>query len=133
MKSVKSQDDLKRLALARGASATIGKDKFNSAMVRVDKKPEPKAEPKPIVAPEPVKPAIEFKPEIVIQDVMPAVQASIDAISKATEQSQKSSEAMLKGITQAIESLSTDKPKKWTMTVNRDHRGILQSIDVKQG
>jgi len=139
MKTVKSSQALRSMALARGASTSIGKDKFNSAMEKV--KPTPKPEPK-VVAPEPIKepekvvekpePRIEFKPEIIVQDVMPAVQASIDAFAANSLQTQKSNSAVMEEIQKAISKLSEPKssPEKWRLTVNRDTRGILQSIDV---
>ncbi len=125
------------MALARGASTAVGKDKFNSAMEKVKaKKPEPKVEPVVEIKPEPKpdqKPeqAVEFRPEIIVQDVMPAVQASIDAISANTLQTEKSNSAVMEEIQKAITKLSETKPtQKWKLTVNRDTRGILQSIDV---
>ena len=126
------------MALARGASTSIGKDKFNSAMEKVKaQKPEPKSViPEPVKEPEKVvekpEPRIEFKPEIIVQDVMPAVQASIDAFAANSLQTEKSNSAVMEEIQKAISKLSEPKssPEKWRLTVNRDTRGILQSIDV---
>jgi len=136
MKTVKSSQALRSMALARGASTSIGKDKFNSAMEKVKaQKPEPKAvvhikEPEKVV--EKPEPRIEFKPEIIVQDVMPAVQASIDAFAANSLQTEKSNSAVMEEIQKAISKLSEPKssPEKWRLTVNRDTRGILQSIDV---
>jgi len=140
MKTVKSSQALRSMALARGASTSIGKDKFNSAMEKVKaQKPEPKAvvhikEPEKVVekAIEKPEPRIEFKPEIIVQDVMPAVQASIDAFAANSLQTEKSNSAVMEEIQKAISKLSEPKssPEKWRLTVNRDTRGILQSIDV---
>jgi len=142
MKTVKSSQALRSMALARGASTAVGKDKFNSAMEKVKaQKPEPKSViPEPVKEPEKVvekavekpEPRIEFKPEIIVQDVMPAVQASIDAFAANSLQTEKSNSAVMEEIQKAISKLSEPKssPEKWRLTVNRDTRGILQSIDV---
>ena len=141
MKTVKSLDELKRLALARGASTTVGKDKFNSMMAKADyKKPQIAPAIAPIMpTPELIVPTpdapIEFKPEIVVQDVMPAMQASIDAIgayaTKADDLNQSNSKVMaeVQKVLAAVSAKPVSQPVKgWVMTVERDTRGLLTQI-----
>lgn len=136
MKTVKSSDALKGLALARGASASFKDGQFNSSGEKVQtKKPEPKPEPK--VEPKPetkAEPPIEFKPEIIVQDVFPAVQASIDAIgqyaSKVDDLSRSNAKVMseVQKVLEKVSAPTTSKPTAWVMKVERDTRGLLTQI-----
>ena len=129
MKIVKSTDELKRLALSKGASVSVGRDRFNSTSEKVAPqavKVEPKPEPKPEPTPAPV-------------DLMPTIQGALAAMNgyaaSAQELSQSNAKVMLemqKALSQLPEPTEPLKERKWKLTVNRDTRGLLQSIDVEQ-
>lgn len=114
MKVVKSTNDLKRLALTKGASVSVGGVKFNIDQVKA--KVEPPEPPKP---PEPPQ-------QTGNQDFVDAVQA----VAASNDELGKSNNLVMSELKKL---LSKQEPhKKWRLTVNRDTRGVLQSIDVEQ-
>jgi len=134
MKTVKSSEALKGLALTRGASASFGGGKFNSTGEKVKpSKPEPTPKPEPI--PEP-------KAEIKQEPILPALKevlTSIDGFAASTLKIEQSNQAVMVEIQKAVERMSIapetpkPEPQKWKLVVNRDTRGVLQSIDVSKG
>ena len=95
----------------------VGKIKF----LRPGRKPKPIPETKS-----------DPKTEIVMQDVMPAVQASLTAIdgyAAKADQLNQSNSSLMSGVKDILSKLSSDKGE-WTVTVNRDTFGILQSLKV---
>lgn len=120
MKVVKSAEALKRLALARGSSASVGGVKFNSTSDRVIAERTPKSEPKPAPpeAPKPVatdnaellgkivellaRPAPEVRlPDIVMPEiVLPEIKLPAQAEAKTS----------------------------WVFKVERDVRGLMTQI-----
>lgn len=142
MKTVKSAEILKGVALARGASASFGKERFNSTLSQVATsaaaKPEPAAKPAQVAA--------ESKPEVATapqkearQD--PAISVLAESIGELSEHAlkiERSNSAVITEIQKAIERLSASpEPLKpvaqvWKLIVNRDTRGLLQSIDVSK-
>lgn len=142
MKKVKSLSDLKRMALAKGATLEVGGDRFNTTMERVSaRQAEPEkvieASPPAEVVPAPTK-AVEPH---VIQPV--SVQESFaisldmvpvaDAIDAGNQRICESITKALKEIqvpAQAVDATGQH-PCSWVFTVNRDTRGFIQSIDAK--
>lgn len=108
MKTVKSIVDLKRMALERGATVSVGGDRFNTAGVKaalVERKPMPD--------PEPAAPAA------------PVAQATIDMAPVALAQ-----EKMGAMLAHAIASLPQPQSavREWLFTVERDENGLLTTI-----
>lgn len=107
MKSVKSIQDLKKMALRQGATVEIGSERFNTAGVRaqvVAKAPAPK----PVEAPPPppVAPTIDMAPMALAQEKLGAMLAH------------------------AIASLPHPAApvREWLFTVERDKDGLLTNI-----
>lgn len=145
MRSVKTTDDLRRLALVRGASATVGGQSFNSSSEKLKdaKKPEPeiKSVPGTELIEKPAEPPVvsSVAPVVINQvDVLPALKGSIDAMhgyAAKVDETQKSNSLVLDSMKEVISKLAEkepDKKRSWKLKVNRDLRGILESIDVEQ-
>jgi type IV secretory pathway VirB10-like protein len=149
MKIVKSTEDLKRMALARGASASFGGAKFNSTEDRVSSRPI-KPEPKPEPTPEPPKekppePRIE-QPKAV--DLAPIVQAAVNAMAASVSDIAKDNARVMQEVMKAVERITAAPPaalattststvseiaaKAWQLKVNRDTRGFMDTVDIKQ-
>lgn len=114
MKTVKSMADLKQIALARGASVSVGDTRFNTGGERVEraapvKRPEPKTE--PVVTREPAP--------------MPTPQVNVDMAPVAASQ-----ERVAQMLSQALAALPqpTAPVREWLFTVERDANGLLTSI-----
>ncbi len=139
MKKVKSLAELKRMALAKGATLEVGGDRFNTTMERVHNKPAPEKAAEPEAKVEPATaPPVEAK---VIQPV--SVQESFainldmapvaDAIDAGNQRICESIAKALKEIpvpAQAIEAPGQH-ACSWVFTVNRDTRGFIQSVEAK--
>lgn len=106
MKTVKSIVDLKRMALERGATVSVGGDRFNTSGVKAALV-ERKAEPAPAPAP------------------APTPQATIDMAPVALAQ-----EKMGAMLAHAIASLPQPQSavREWLFTVERDENGLLTTI-----
>lgn len=107
MKSVKSIQDLKKMALRQGATVEIGSERFNTAGVRaqVVPKPAPKPGPPP-PQPVPVAPTIDMAPMALAQEKLGVMLAH------------------------AIASLPQPHApvREWLFTVERDKDGLLTNI-----
>jgi hypothetical protein len=108
MKSVKSIQDLKKMALRKGATVEIGAERFNTAGVRAQVVPKP-APPPPQVKDEPAPPlaaTIDMKPMALAQEKLGAMLAH------------------------AIASLPQPHApvREWLFTVERDKDGLLTTI-----
>lgn len=118
MKTVKSVADLKQLALARGARVELGNTRFNTTNERV------KAFPKREAA------AVDSAPtppqEMALPPPAPAPQVQVDLAPVADAQLK-----MGEMLAQAIAAIPTPAPQTaWRFTVNRDARGLIESIDA---
>lgn len=124
MKTVKSTDHLNHLALSRGATVVVGGLVFNRAgdsVKDVVKQGKPvRAE---VASPEP-------KPDPSIQTAVEAMSDCAAVMSESATQTMAEIKKVLEKMPATIE--PDDKPKKWKLTVQRDTRGLLQSIDVEQ-
>lgn len=144
MKKIKSLDDLKRMALARGASLEVDGSHFNTTGERVHHSREPKLEPKlePIVeAPKPAE--VKDPPEQrIIQPVSVQESFSINldmapvatAIDAGNERICESITKALKEIQVPIQIVGSQEQQtqcSWTFTVNRDTRGFIQTVEAK--
>lgn len=107
MKSVKSIQDLKKMALRQGATVEIGSERFNTAGVRAKVLPKPPAPPpvKSEAAPPPA-PTIDMAPMALAQEKLGAMLAH------------------------AIASLPQPAApvREWMFTVERDKNGLLTNI-----
>lgn len=139
MKLVKSTDALQRLALVRGAGATVGGQSFNSTMDKITpvsvKQPEPDPEPEP---PAPVvQTPPEIRQEVIVQDALPAVKASIDSMNAYAAKAEVISQTIAKTLEHVVQIMGSagtqqEPQKQWTLSVVRDSRGVMQSIDIVQ-
>lgn len=112
MKSVKSMADLKQMALARGASVSVGGTRYNAGGEKVERTaPMPKPQAKPEPKPEPVQP----RETMVNVDLAP-VAAAQDRIGQM--------------LSQALASIPQPSApvREWLFTVERDANGLLTSI-----
>lgn len=126
-RTVKSASDLKRLALATGASLEHSGGKFNTTMDRAAAtKPEPKEEPKP--APVVVPPAHQdsFVINLDMEPLASAIDAGNERICESITKTLK--EIQVPG---QVEQTGKAQPCSWVFTVNRDTRGFIQSVEAK--
>lgn len=140
MKRVKSQADLKRLALASGALVEVNGGKFNTTMDRVNKREFPEPEPKPEVkepgvakvepqaAPEPQQAPQESSVEEIVH-----IHLDMDPVARAIE---SSNEKVVQAVADRLRDLqvqvppSPSAPKSWTFSIKRDVRGFIESVDA---
>jgi hypothetical protein len=106
MKSVKSIQDLKKMALRQGATVEIGSERFNTAGVRAQVVPKPAPKPAPAPPPTPAVAAIDMAPMALAQEKLGAMLAH------------------------AIASLPQPHVpvREWLFTVERDKDGLLTNI-----
>ena len=136
MRRVKSQADLKRLALAAGAQVELGRTKFNTTMdkvTRVEPEPAPPPPELPPPAPAPL-PVVLNEPEPPIaSSVQETIQIHLDMepVACAIE---TGNEKVVQAITDRLRELqvpaSATVPKSWTFTIKRDVRGFIESVDA---
>lgn len=137
MKKIKSQADLKRLALASGASVEVGGNKFNTTMERVKQfvreEPEPEvaqptAEETPTPAPVEVAPVVEQQAPIEESIV---IHLDMDSVAQAIE---SGNERVVQTIADRLRELhvpaSPAAPNSWKFTIRRDVRGFIESVDA---
>lgn len=151
MKTVKSANHLERLAFSRGASASLGDVRFNSSaskglLTPAEVKALQPLEPiEPIEPIEPVK--VEVKPEAPTEikaevkpepvDLAPILQSAVDAMAASVSEVAKDSARVMAEVCKAVERMSAPevepkKPVQWTLKVNRDLRGLMETVDIKQ-
>ena len=106
MKSVKSIQDLKKMALRQGATVEIGSERFNTAGVRAQVVAKQAPKPTPAPAPTPAVAAIDMAPMALAQEKLGAMLAH------------------------AIASLPHPAApvREWLFTVERDKDGLLTNI-----
>lgn len=145
MKKIKSQADLKRLALSSGARVEIGGKKFNTSMERVQQlareEDEPQAEPEVVAAPvveEPKPEPVEVKPA----DPAPAppaqpVEENIEIrldMEPVAQAIQSGNERVVEAIKDSLRQLSVPtksvEPTSWLFTIRRDTRGFIESVEA---
>lgn len=120
MKTFKTLDDLKQMALKQGAAVEVGATRYNTKgqkVTTIERKTPPSPvqmfEPKPEPKPEPV-----AEPAKVEVDMSPVAQ---------------SQERMAQMLAQALASLPQPAApvREWVFTVERDSNGLLTSISAK--
>jgi hypothetical protein len=112
MKTVKSMAELKQMALARGASVSVGTSRYNTDGEKVEKQPavtKKEPEPQPMAAPAPA----------------PAPTVNVDMAPVAASQ-----ERVAQMLSQALASIPQPSApvREWLFTVERDENGLLTSI-----
>ena len=127
---VKSQADLKRVALASGAELDYRGSKFNTTHERAQVAAPPAPEPAPEVAAPPAPPAA----------VAPATSSVTEQISvnldmaPVAEAVAKSNERLTEVITESLRQLSvptvSSHPNKWVFIIKRDSRGFIESVEA---
>lgn len=127
---VKSQADLKRIALASGAELEYQGSKFNTTRERVQMaRPEPAPGPE-IKVVEPPKPEPKSEPASVqesftinldMEPVAQAVSRSNDKIGELLAES-------LKSLT--VQPTNSSQPNKWLFIIKRDARGFIESVEA---
>lgn len=120
MKKFADEAALRKFALSKGASATVGESEFNSSRQRasITPRPAPKAVPAP-PAPAPVK-------ETVVVDNT----AAVDAMRQQTAALVKLFEELKSEVKQAAVAGSTS-PTEWDFAIERDKNGLIQKISAK--
>lgn len=126
---VKSQADLKRIALASGAELEYQGGKFNTTRERVQMaRPEPASEPEIKVVelpnPEPRAEPASVQESFTINLDMEPVANAIDS----------GNEKVCKAIAEAVKEIHVPatqaSPCSWIFTVKRDTRGFIQSVEA---
>lgn len=127
---VKSQAELKRLALAQGAVAEFSGGKFNTTMERVQAKmppppPPPKAEP----APAPVEPKKE-EAAVGVQESF-SINLDMEPVANAID---SGNEKVCKAIVDAVKEIhvpaAQTQPCSWIFKIKRDTRGFIESVEA---
>jgi hypothetical protein len=133
MRRVKSQADLKRLALAAGAQVELGASKFNTTMDKVSRRePEPAPEPAPEQpAPQAAEPAPADPPTVVATQETIQIHLDMDPVAQAIESgNEKVVEAIAERLRELRISAPAVSPKSWTFTIKRDVRGFIESVQA---
>lgn len=149
MKTFKSAEALQRAALQRGVSATVGGRVFNTAgdRVAVDRPTKAPAKAEEPVAPEPIVVKI---PELVSArhepiDLAPIVQGAVDAMASSVSEIARDNAKVMEEVVKAVQKI-TEIPahmiaapaavepasKHWRLTVNRNLRGFMETVDIKK-
>lgn len=135
MKKVKSLVDLKRIALSRGASLEVGSNHYNTTMERVHQKAvkaaDAPAQAAPVEPPHIGGRKASTQEAFAINLDMTSVASAIDA---GNERVCESIAMALKDIhipVQVVGQVDGAKPCLWVFTVNRDTRGLIQSVEAK--
>jgi hypothetical protein len=133
MRRVKSQADLKRLALAAGAQVELGASKFNTTMDKVSRRePEPAPEPAPEQpTPQAAEPApADPSPVVATQETI-QIHLDMDPVAQAIESgNEKVVQAIAERLRELRVSAPAASPKSWTFTIKRDVRGFIESVDA---
>jgi hypothetical protein len=121
VKKFASEDELRKYALSKGATATVGEAEFNSSRQRasIRPRPVPKVAPPAPSAPEPVK-------ETVVVDSG----AAAEAMRSQTETMTRLFDE-LRGEIRRAASVGSAAPTEWEFTVERDKSGLIQKISAK--
>lgn len=144
MKRVKSLDDLKRVALSRGAVLELDGQRFNTtgdrsyAKRKVEKEPEPeqkKPEPEPqrtVAEPQAysgVVPDVVFDRQPVTEQI--AVHLDMAPVAKAIEgNNERLIEVLAEGMRQLPVQPTQEKPHSWVFKIKRDTRGFIESVQA---
>lgn len=115
MKTVKSLNDLKQMALTRGAAVEVGTSRYNTEgqkIAALTRKPQFRSEPS--------EPKLEPKPES-----KPETTVNVDTAPIAAAQ-----ERVAQLLAQAIASIPQPAApvREWVFTVERDEKGLLTGI-----
>ncbi len=128
-----SQEAIKRLALANGAKLEINGQRVNTARALVaTTAPKPKPAPAAYMPPEP-KPApvqtIEAKPDPAVREAVASIENFAASQFMLNEQLINTVKDMLaKSATQVP---ADKRPTQWVFKVQRDARGLMESITAK--
>lgn len=124
---VKSQADLKRVALASGAEVDYHGAKFNTTREKVPTaKPEPATVEVAAVAPTPA-------PAPAPAAVTEQINVNLDMAPVAAAVT-KGNERLTEVITESLKQLSVPtnsaQPNKWVFIIKRDTRGFIESVEA---
>lgn len=128
-RTVKSASDLKRLALATGASVEHSGNKFNTTMERAQVL---RPAPPPPVAPPPPAPVVEPKKDrpVSVQESF-AINLDMEPVASAID---SGNEKVCKAIAAAVKEIHVPaqqaSPCSWIFTVKRDTRGFIESVEA---
>lgn len=145
MKRVKSLDDLKRVALSRGAVLELDGQRFNTtgdrAYAKRQVEPPPEPEPKP-PEPEPqrtvaepqaysgVVPDVVFDRQPVTEQI--AVHLDMAPVAKAIEgNNERPIEVLAEGMRQLPVQPTQERPHSWVFKIKRDTRGFIESVQAE--
>lgn len=124
---VKSQADLKRVALASGAELEYRGSKFNTVHERVQVAAPAAPEPEAQTAAEPVA-AAPVAPSVTEQ-----ISVNLD-MAPVAEAVAKSNERLTEVISESLRQLSvptvSSQPNKWVFIIKRDSRGFIESVEA---
>lgn len=112
MKTVKDISELKRLALAKGASVEVGATRYNTTGERVAAMPRKEAPPEPAAPP----PTLPPPPA-------PEVRVDLAPVAQAQERLGQLVAQMMSQLPQPAAPV-----REWLFTVERDNNGLLTSI-----
>jgi hypothetical protein len=122
VKKFANEDELRKFALAKGATASVGESEFNSSRQRANirPRPTPKAAPSPPpVPPAPVK-------ETVVVDSGAAAEATRFQTEIMTRLFDELREEIRAAATSGISA-----PSEWDFTIERDRNGLISKITAR--
>ena len=126
-RQVKSQEDLRRLALASGASVDIAGSKFNTDMVRAQPSAAPVKKPADKSAEEPLKAEQKQTTVTEVVNVTLDTEPLAAAMDKGTERMAEVLGAVIKQLPIPANNSS---PLSWTFKINRDTRGFIDTVEA---
>lgn len=114
MKKFLSEEELRRFALNKGASVSVGDAEFNTGRQRA------RVLPKPVVKDEP-------KPEVVRETIVVESNATVQALEAQTSMLSK----LLNDLLWQLQQQPTETesvPVEWEFVIERDKSGLMQRI-----
>lgn len=124
-KQVKSLADLKRTALARGATVDLNGGRFNTTEEKLQPARAPTTPPAPPPAPPlPTAPSAEPRDAI-------AIHLDMEPVAKAMEgNNERLVEVLAESIRQLPVSPQQTQPHSWVFKIRRDTRGFIESVEA---
>lgn len=124
-KQVKSLADLKRTALARGATVDLNGGRFNTTEEKLQPARAPTTPPAPPPAPPlPTAPSAEPRDAI-------AIHLDMEPVAKAMEVSHdRMGQVVGEALRRLPKETPTQPPKAWVFTIHRDTRGYIESVEA---
>jgi hypothetical protein len=146
MKTVKSREDLERLALSRGASASIGASRFNSTATTVaavvqQKPAEQLVIPVAELAPKAPDPTPSTPTQVEVKVDVSDLAGSVAAMGESLACIARDNAAVMEEVRKAMDRLacapvttpadnSSIREHAWKLKVNRDTRGFMETVDI---